>query len=150
MHLRPYQPSDLAGIRNLFRTTIERVNWRDYTAEQLQAWIGTDNSATQQQWQDTLSTHRTLVAIDRGTLVGFGDMTTTGLLDRLYVHYAHQNRGIATALVRTLEADIPAATYQTYASITARPFFERQGYQVTRTNHVQRQGVDLLNYHMQK
>nr|WP_231956275.1 hypothetical protein [Aneurinibacillus soli] len=38
----------------------------------------------------------------------------------------------------------------THASITARPFFERRGYNIVCTQNVERKGVILTNYHMRK
>ena len=34
-YLRPYVPTDLPAVRRLFKTTVEHINWRDYSAEQL-------------------------------------------------------------------------------------------------------------------
>lgn len=150
MHLRSYEPTDLYAVRQLFRETVERVNWRDYSPEQVAAWIGNDDRVTRDRWQKSLLTHQTLVAVEDATLLGFADMTATGYLDRLYVHYAHQGRGIARSLVRTLEEQVAANRYQTYASITARPFFEREGYRLIRETVVERAGVNLLNFEMQK
>lgn len=49
--------------------------------------------------------HHTLVAVEDGCAVGFGDIdSNTGYLDRLYVHKDHQGMGIATALCDRLEA----------------------------------------------
>lgn len=94
-----------------------------------------------------------------GTVVGFGDVDTTmGYLDRLYVHKDYQGQGIAGALCDTLEQAVldvrPIAfgpvVIETHASITARPFFERRGYHVVRRQRVERRGVILENYRMQK
>ena len=38
----------------------------------------------------------------------------------------------------------------THASITARPFFEKRGYQVLRAQQVERRGILLTNYIMEK
>ena len=38
----------------------------------------------------------------------------------------------------------------THASITARPFFEARGYRVVRQQQVERQGVALTNFVMEK
>lgn len=40
--------------------------------------------------------------------------------------------------------------YTTHASITARPFFEKRGYRVVRAQQVERQGLYLTNYVMEK
>lgn len=41
-------------------------------------------------------------------------------------------------------------TITTYASITARPFFEKRDYQVIKENQVLRDGIILINYKMEK
>ena len=56
--------------------------------------------------------------------------------------------GIATALCDRLEAGFSRVT--TYASITARPFFMKRGYRALRENIVERGGVKLKNYLMEK
>ena len=38
----------------------------------------------------------------------------------------------------------------TYASITAKPFFEKRGYKVVKERQVERQGIFLTNYVMIK
>lgn len=149
-YLRPYAPTDLPAVRRLFKTTVEHINWRDYSAEQLAAWIGDDSPLTQQRWQESLCQHQTLVAIKDDQVVGFADMSDTGYLDRLYVHAAYQRQGIATALVTALEEQMLAPRYTTYASITAKPFFMQMGYHVVRKNTVVRAGINLINFEMVK
>ncbi len=94
--------------------------------------------------------HYTLVAEKNGMVVGFGDMDRTGYLDRLYVHRDCQGQGIATALCDRLEAGHPAGPVTTHASITAKPFFESRGYRVIKEQQVERKGVILSNFVMQK
>ena len=66
-----------------------------------------------------------MVALIGGRIAGFADMDpTSGYLDRLY--------------------------YTVHASITARPFFEKRGYAVVCKQEVQRHGVWLVNYAMEK
>ena len=73
-----------------------------------------------------------------------------GYLDRLYVHKDHQGIGIATALCEKLDASVESATVTTHAFITARPFFEDRGYVVKKEQQVERQGILLTNYVMEK
>ena len=150
MSIRHYQPTDFEDVRQLFKQTIQTVNAKDYTPAQLAAWIGLDDAGTRARWQTTLAAHTTLVASQADQLVGFADMTATGYLDRLYVHAEYQRQGIAWALATALEQAIPVNRYETAASITARPFFEQQGYQVIRVQQVERAGIKLTNYRMQK
>ena len=55
-----------------------------------------------------------------------------------------------TALADALEQGCCAPKFTTHASITARPFFEGRGYRMVRPQVVQRRGVLLLNYVMEK
>ena len=82
-------------------------------------------------------------------IIGFGDIDKTGYLDRLYVHKDYQRRGVAAAICDGLERAVPGKII-THASITARPFFEKRGYKVVREQRVERRGVLLVNFIMEK
>jgi len=101
----------------------------------------------------SFSKHDTLIAEIDGKIVGFADMDNTGYLDRLYVHRNFQGLGIASSLVCELEQhaeDIGVTKFETYASITAMPFFMKRGYKVEEENEVIRNGITLINYKMVK
>lgn len=147
MQLRPYRTQDCPGLAGLFYDTVHTVNARNYTPPQLDAWA--DGHVDLAAWDRSLSEHHSLVAVWDGVIVGFGDMTSDGYLDRLYVHKDYQGRGIATALCDALEQAAPGP-YTTHASITARPFFEHRGYRVVREQLVERKGILLTNFVMQK
>jgi len=150
MLIRPYRATDFAEIRHLFQQTIQTVNAKDYTPAQLAVWIGPDDALTRAHWQTSLAAHTTRVACQSEQVVGFADMTATGYLDRLYVHAQCQHQGVAHALIATLEQAVSADRYTTAASITARPFFEHEGYRVIRAQQVERDGIHLTNYFMEK
>lgn len=148
MILRRYQSADCESLAKLFYETVHQVNKRDYTEEQLSAWATgrVDLSA----WDRSLSSHRSLIAIEGDHIVGFGDMDKTGYLDRLYVHKDHQGKGIASAICDALEKNAESEKIITHASITARPFFEHRGYRVVKEQQFYRQGIALINYIMEK
>ncbi len=148
MHIRPYQPADCPQLARLFYDTVHRVNARDYAPIQLNAWAS--GEVDLDAWDRSFREHCTAVAVAGEEIVGFGDMARDGYLDRLYVHWAHQGQGVATAICRWLEEQVPAQRYGTHASITARPFFARMGYAVVREQQVERRGVKLTNYIMEK
>lgn len=52
MILRPYRPSDLRELAELFYDTVHTVNAGDYTAEQLDAWA--DGAPDLEEWGRTL------------------------------------------------------------------------------------------------
>jgi putative acetyltransferase len=138
-------------LAKLFYDTVHTVNSRDYAKEQLNAWA--TGNVDIDAWNSSLMAHNTLIAEIDGLIVGFADMDDTGYLDRLYVHKDYQRRGIALALLKQLELSAQKAgisSFTTHASITAIPFFEKQGYKVVAENRVVRNGVTLLNYKMVK
>ena len=147
MELRGYQSSDLEELAALFYHTVHTVNRKDYTQEQLDAWA--TGQVDLDGWDRSLREHITVIAVDGGRITGFGDMDRTGFLDRLYVHADYQGRGIATAICDQLEQAV-GANIITHASITARCFFEQRGYRIIRRQEVERHGVLLTNFVMEK
>ena len=151
MNIRSYRAADCPLLAQFFYDTVHTVNARDYSPAQLAAWA--TGSVDLAAWNRSFLQHHTLVAIDAGQIVGFGDMDQNGFLDRLYVHHAFQRRGVARAILQQLEEQAKArgvTRFTTHASITARPFFERFGYVVLQRNEVVRAGISLTNYTMEK
>ncbi|MFR5601123.1 MAG: GNAT family N-acetyltransferase [Lachnospiraceae bacterium] len=146
--VRPYEKKDCRQMVRLFYDTVHRVNGRDYSQEQLEAWA--PQIPDEVIWDQSFAGRFVAVAELGGILVGFGDMTMDGYLDRLYVHGDFQGQGAATAICDTLESGCRSETVTVHASITARPFFERRGYGVTAENQVERNGVLLTNFTMEK
>ncbi len=149
--LRPYQPGDGPLLAALFYETVHTVNARDYTPAQLQAWAPSPEAPDPEAWDRSFQGRRALVAEAGGQIAGFGDLDPkTGYLDRLYVHKDRQGQGVASALCAALEAAARTDRVHTYASLTARPFFLRRGYRLLRENQVERRGVLLTNFLMEK
>ena len=122
MQLREYMTSDCDQLARLFFQTVHSVNAKDYT----------------------------IIAIDNGEIVGFGDIDSSGYLDRLFVHKNHQHKGIATAICDELESSVTGKKIITHSSITAKPFFEKRGYRVKKEQTVVRNGISLTNFIMEK
>lgn len=151
--LRLYRQEDLEELVRLFYHTVRTVARKDYTREETEAWAPSPESVDRDAWGKSLSEHYTLVAEREGQLVGFGDLDSTGYLDRLYVHKDFQGRGVATALAEALEGcawGLGAERVTVHASRTARPLFERRGYQVVTAQRVIRRGVELENFVMER
>lgn len=147
MVIREYQPRDCKELAELFYHTVHTVNARDYTKEQLKAWA--PGNVDLEKWNRSLQEHYSIVAVDGEIIVGFGDVDQTGYLDRLYVHANHQGKGVAAAICNKLEQAVQGKVV-THASITARPFFEKRGYRIVREQQVERKGIFLTNYVMEK
>ena len=157
LRLREYRREDLEEMERLFFETVHTVNAADYTEEQLWAWA--DKEVDHRAWHESFCRHRTVIAELGGRIAGFGDMAPDGYLDRLYVHREEQGQGIGTAICDYLEGEQAEAgsrtegkekRFVTHASVTARPFFEKRGYRVVKEQLVERKGVMLTNYMMEK
>ena len=148
MIIRKYKPSDCKHLAALFYDTVHTVNAKDYTEEQLNVWA--TGNVNLERWNQSLLEHNTVVAVENEEIIGFGDMDDTGYLDRLFVHKEYQGKGVATAICNELEHTANASIISTHASITARPFFEKRGYQVVKEQSVERDGIFLTNYVMEK
>ena len=107
MIIREYLPSDCKHLAELFYQTVHSINAKDYTDQQLNVWA--TGNVNINEWNQSLSEHFTLVAVNDRIIVGFGDIDSTGYLDRLYVHKDYQSQGIATAICDKLERSFGAS-----------------------------------------
>lgn len=147
MEIRRYQQSDCKELTELFYNTVHTVNAKDYTKEQLDVWA--TGQVDLEKWNQSLQEHFSVVVVDNDIIAGFGDIDKTGYLDHLYVHANYQGKGIATGICNQLEQAVQGNII-THASITARPFFEKRGYKVVKEQEVERQGIFLTNFVMEK
>lgn len=147
MVIREYQPLDCEVLVELFYNTVHTVNVKDYTKEQLDVWA--TGIVDLEKWNQSFEEHYSLVATDGEVIIGFGDINKAGYLERLFVHSDYQRKGIATAICNQLEQAVQGSIV-THASITARPFFEKRGYRVIKEQQVERQGIFLINFEMEK
>ena len=81
--------------------------------------------------------------------VGMQHILDEGYICNIAVFPEYRRRGVATALCDRLERAAGGRVY-TFASVTARPFFEKRGYVTLRPNEVIRRGVTLTNFLMEK
>lgn len=147
MFIRKYQSSDCKELTELFYNTVHTVNAGDYTKEQLDVWA--PEQADLEKWDQSLQANYSVVAVENEKIARFGDIDKAGYLDRLFVHADCQRKGIGAAICNQLEQAVEG-TITVHASITARPFFEKRGYEAVREQQVVRQGIYLTNYVMMK
>lgn len=149
--LRPYRPDDALALLALFRDTIRRVNCRDYSPEQIAAWAPDDIDTVR--WCGRFEGRFVPVAEEAGRPVGFAELEPDGHIDRVFISADHQRRGIGRQLLAAVVAEarrVGLARLFTEASITARPFFEAQGFVVLAPQVVACRGVGLVNYRMER
>jgi putative acetyltransferase len=148
--IRPAQPEDLPAIRAMFRDTVLRICGQDYLPAQTEAWAqSADEPAL---WAQRLESQYFTLALHGRKPAGFASLRPDGYLDLLYVHADHQRQGIASALMETLTAQarrLGLGLLSADVSITARPFFERRGFEVVSANRKLLRGQTFLNYRME-
>ena len=151
VHIRPFQPSDAEVLQHLFYDSIQAIRY-GYTPEQLNAWASA--AANPERWRTSFRERTTFVAESEGFLVGFAELEEGGRhIGRFYVRPDYQRRGIGRRLYRRLEEDAKSrgvVTLRVEASITAQPFFNRMGFGNERRQTVERKGVPLANFVMEK
>jgi len=151
VRLRHYHVSDCAEMMQLFYDTVHTVNAADYQDAQLDAWAPADTDAAA--WHERFLRDDTIIAEVGGVIAGFGTRKGRGEFDLLYVHKAHQRKGIAAKIANETESRARAdgcTTVMVDASITAKPFFESRGYIVRQRQEVALRGQVLTNYRMIK
>lgn len=146
MKIINYEAKYQQAVLHLIKQTIQIVNQADYSLEQVTTWSAID----EERWEQDMRQKMGKLAILNQQIVGFTDITTDGYIDYFFVHHAFQRRGIAKELLGQLEWMHKGERLTVAASITARPFFESQGYQVVQQNEVQVRGVSFINFLMEK
>ena len=93
MLIREYQSSDCKELAELFYNTVHTVNAKDYTKKQLDVWA--TGQVDLKTWNQSLQEHFSIVAVDDDIIIGFGDIDKTGYLNRLFVHFGYQRKGLS-------------------------------------------------------
>ena len=143
--IKAIEEADLPAIKEVFARSVLLATAKEYSETERKAWLGDRDLSW---WAESFLAKKTAAAWVDGRLVGFGDAKGS-YIDRLYVDPDCLRHGVGKAVLEFLEAGEPFPL-EVYASKTARPFFEHQGYEVVRENVVERAGVNLLNYFMRK
>ena len=142
---------DLPAIMQLFRDTVFRIAIRDYTPAQCEAW--TSGAQDPLIWGQRFLTSWSIVLVENDTLLGFANLLQQPMLDCFYVSADHQSQGIGSRLLTVIEDHARQrgdTLLESNISITARPFFEKRGWQVVRENRIQRNDQLLINFRMRK
>lgn len=152
MRVRPATVSDVPEIVRIFYETIHRVNARDYSPEQLDAWAPRlpDPAAWAAQ---RLFTRTTFVADHDSAVLGFAELDQRGVIDCFYCRHDCQRCGIGSLILNLIEHTAISwglSRLSTASSITARPFFKAHGFVTVTENTVTRHNIALRNFIMEK
>lgn len=149
---RAYQPADAKALAAIFYHTIHQINCQDYTQAQLDVWAPKtrlDHTGWVSKWEKLVP----IVAVVDEQVVGFTEFEPTGHIDCFYVHHEWIGKGVGTALMQTVELQAAEKNIRRLyleSSITAKPFFEAKGFKVLKQQTIERKGVSLTNFVMEK
>lgn len=149
--IRKGEINDLPEIRQLFTETINEICKKDYDPQQLEAWkSGAEN---EERWMNVISNQFVLIAVSDGQMTGFCTLDQGNYIDLLFVHKDYQHKGIASLLYGLIEREAlqhHEKEITADVSKTARPFFEKIGFQVVTEQAVYVKGIAMTNYKMTK
>jgi putative acetyltransferase len=150
--IREYKTEDAQDLAKIYYNTIHKVNIRDYTEEQVHVWAP-ETSHEISYWLEKFKTSKPFVALIENIIVGFAEFESDGHIDCFYCHHEWIGYGVGSALMNVIDKKARQLKIQRiYAevSITARPFFEKQGFTITEQQTVFLNDVGLTNFKMEK
>lgn len=149
--IRKFNPSDAEALAEVYRDSVRGIGPQAYGPGQIAMWSGWPDN--REEFDACLALGLTLVAEVEGRPVALGQLHPVDHVVLLYCSTAHARQGIATALYARLEEHAFASgvtELSTNASRISRPFFERHGYAVIKTEVAHRSGVDFERFKMLK
>ena len=150
--LRKLSEEDIPVLQTLFRETVLHVNARDYTREEVEDWASCGESA--EHMKDLLARNDYVAVLnEQGEIIGFSSMNAEGYLHSLFVHKDYQRDGVGSLLVSAVEQrarEYGVSEITAEVSLTARPFFEKRGYEVMKIQKRRANRLKLTNVVMCK
>jgi putative acetyltransferase len=142
---------DVGMITTLFRDTIQNVNSKDYPVDEIDDWSSwwTDHD----KWQERIKEQYFIKAMIEGKIVGFSSLASDGYLDFMFTHKDYQRQGVAANLISKIEKKAQEQgndLIYSDVSITAKGFFEKQGYVVEKQQFKKSRNKELVNFRMTK
>lgn len=153
IRLRRYAPGDAQALFEVFYRAVHEGAAAHYTPEERHAWAPEPRHGPN--WPDRLSRQITLIAETGRTSgpQGFMTLGRDGYLDFAYVLPEQRGQGISDALHDRMLTEARAlglSRLETEASHLARRFFLKCGWHVTAAQSVERRGVAIANFRMER
>ncbi len=150
--IRRYVSQDAPFLAKIFYDTIHKINAKDYTQEQIDVWAP-EASLEGEKWSEKFVKTRPFVALVNEEIVGFAEFEHSGYIDCFYCHHDWIGKGVGSTLMQRIFDEarfIGIPRIFSDVSITARPFFEKKGFSVLEEQVVEKDGIQLINYKMEK
>ena len=150
MKIRKFKSSDSVEVARSHRGTIRYINKANYPPKQIKVWSG---RVSAKRFRESIHQRKRFVAIEKGKIVGFGDFSPDGELTGLYVNKDFQRKGVGKYLLKKLEKEARKQGIKEFhlsSTITAKIFYQRNGYQITKKGKHEINGQMLVVYRMKK
>jgi GNAT superfamily N-acetyltransferase len=129
LEIRRHLPGEEMALQEIYFEATRRSNSRDYTSEQVERWVA--NHADLVDWTSRLAGTKPFVAVIDGRPIAFGELEPNGHIDFFYCHPDWEGRGAGSELIRAIAAEalkLGLKTLHAEVSVTAEPFFAKQGF----------------------
>lgn len=151
LKIRRYRESDTKTLTRVYFESVRNGTMDFYSKEQREAWApaipDTDT------WKSRLAPMIVFVAEDDSGIVGFMTLEDNGYIDLAFVRPDRIATGVASELYKHVEEtsrELQQERLFSDASEMARRFFDKRGWVVKRKRIIERDGVELTNYRMEK
>ncbi len=156
--IRPSTPDDAEGILRAHYSAVHETARNDYPETVLAAWsrpVDAQRIAAHRAKIETDKRIVSYVAVDlSGKVLGFGELVPPETLGAIYVAAEAGRRGVAGALLETLEAkarELGMKVLKMESSLTAVAFYVRHGFrELGRGEHRLADGVVMACVKMEK
>lgn len=151
--IRDYQPEDVQALANIFYNTIHRINIQHYTEEQVNVWAPKSSVENTEGWAKKFLRTKPIIATVGDEIVGFAEFEPNGHIDCFYCHHEWIGKGVGLALMKEIlhrAKNNHIHHIFSEVSITAKPFFEKQGFKVVTEQTIVRKGIKLTNFKMER
>ncbi|MBE9227179.1 GNAT family N-acetyltransferase [Phormidium sp. LEGE 05292] len=159
MLIREYQPSDAEILAAIYRDAVIGIGATAYNAKQIEVWSSFPEDL--EEFRHLLSQGLTIVALDKGQLVAFGQLNPLDRIAFIYTATRVARKGFATKIYQQLE-DYAIAQLEDYAiaqnvqrlhteaSHISKHFFLKMGFSVVEMEIVDRKNTQFERFKMEK
>jgi len=144
--IRQARKTDIPALLHVFKVSTESLASKDYSAEQIKVWV---EGASAERFDEAIRNQYFLVAESQQQVIGFASLQDNNYIDFVFVHPEAAGKGLAQELIASLlkTANFPVSVD---ASETAKPLFEKLGFELIQKNQLEIDGTSIHNYHMLK
>jgi len=152
IEIRNFHLSDAQALMDIFYNTVHKINIKDYSLEQVNAWASKSDMDLEK-WKNRFINNKPIIALIDGQIVGFAEFKNDGYIDCFFIHHEWISKGVGTALMKEIFIRAKKCNIKRIfadVSITAKSFFQKMGFSVIKKQIIIRKGIELTNFPMER